>query len=148
MSPYPRDSCVRGRGLASRPAPASAGRPPPSCPGLVNTSSYRGRRLTEISRLLFMCRLSGYQDTLTSSHHNHNPPSSLTTAHCWSLIPPPLPRIIPVRLLADEERILRLEHESCKELPWDQRLLPSSRLPSFIHPLLAAIPSPATTTYQ
>ena len=63
-----------------------------------------GRGLTEISRLLFMCRLSGYQDTLTSSHHNHNPPSSLTTAHCWSLIPPPLPRIIPVRLLADEER--------------------------------------------
>ena len=50
-----------------------------------------------------MCRLSGYQDTLTSSHHNHNPPSSLSTAH-WSLIPPPLPRIIPVRLLADEER--------------------------------------------
>ena len=98
--------------------------------------------------MLFMCRLSGYQDTLTSSHHNHNPPSSLTTAHCWSLIPPPLPRIIPVRLLADEERILRLEHESCKELPWDPRLLPSSRLPSFIHPLLAAIPSPATTTYQ
>ena len=103
------------------------------------------RGLTEISRLLFMCWLSGYQDTLTSSHHIT---ITIPHSHCWSLIPPPLPRIIPVRLLADEERILRLEHESCKELPWDQRLLPSSRLPSFIHPLLAAIPSPATTTYQ
>ena len=107
-----------------------------------------GRRLTEISRVVYVSAewVSGHIDIITSQSQ-----SPILTDNCSLLVPdsssPPshYSRQAPGWWGA---RILRLEHESCKELPWDQRLLPSSRLPSFIHPLLAAIPSPATTTYQ
>ena len=85
LSPCRRDSCVRGRGLASRPAPASAGRPPPSCPRLVSTSSYW-------QRYLVSCLCVGWVGIRTHWHHHFtitipHPHWQLLTAGPWFLLP-------------------------------------------------------------